>query len=62
MEPFKNTEVEKLMEYYERIIRRKDLKPWELPEYQRKIEEAKSRLYVNNPLSGYFLSRMQANS
>jgi hypothetical protein len=62
MEPFKNTEVEKLLEHYVRTIRRKDLLPGELEKYQRKIEEANQKLWIKNPLTGYFLSRMQANS
>jgi len=62
MEPFKNTEVEGAIEYYQKVMTRKDLQPGELERYNMKLEEAQARLWIHNPLTGYFLSRMQINS
>jgi len=62
MKPFKNTEVEQLMTYFEKMSVRSDLIPGEKESYERRIAQLRKKLWVTNPLTGFFLSRMQSNS
>jgi hypothetical protein len=41
---------------------RSDLIPGEKEAYERRVEHLRKKLWVTNPLTGFFLSRMQSNS
>jgi len=62
MKPFKDKEVESLMKYYISMSQRGDLLVGEKEKYLEKTENLRKRLWINNPLTGYFVSRMQSNS
>jgi hypothetical protein len=62
MKPFKNTEVESQIKYFTAMSRRSDLLPGEQKKYLEKVRALGKRLWVNNPLTGYFVTRIQSNS
>jgi hypothetical protein len=62
MRPFKNTEVESQITHFKAMSNRKDLLPGERNVYINKVKDLEKRLWVHNPLKGFFVSRMQSNT
>jgi len=62
MKPFKNTEVESQIKYFTGMSLRTDLLPGEKEKYIERTKALEKKLWVHNPLTGFFVSRMQSNS
>jgi hypothetical protein len=62
MKPVKNTEVESQIKYFLGMSKREDLLAGEKEKYLERITQLERKLWVHNPLTGYFVSRMQSNS